>query len=86
MFQQTLARHEERLVVFDARIAQFHSIRHVVVVPRFYLEMWSSLCAVIHDFADKKGTKLNFKSLTPEKRHVLCVGVGGDRTHVTRSG
>ncbi len=29
----------------------------------------------------KKGTKLHFKSPTAERRHVLCVGVGGDRTH-----
>jgi hypothetical protein len=29
----------------------------------------------------KKGTKLHFKSPTAESRNVLCVGVGGDRTH-----
>ncbi len=28
-----------------------------------------------------KGTKLHFKSPTAERRHVLCVGVGRDRTH-----
>ncbi len=28
-----------------------------------------------------KGTKLHSKSPTAERRHVLCVGVGGDRTH-----
>jgi hypothetical protein len=28
-----------------------------------------------------KGTKLHFKSPTAERRHVLYVGVGGDRTH-----
>jgi hypothetical protein len=28
-----------------------------------------------------QGTKLHFKSPTAERRHVLCVGVGGDRTH-----
>ncbi len=37
----------------------------------------------VHD--KKKGTKLtsklHFKSPTAERRHVLCVGVGGDRTH-----
>jgi hypothetical protein len=27
------------------------------------------------------GTKLHFKSPTAERRHVLCVGVDGDRTH-----
>ncbi len=27
-----------------------------------------------------KGTKLHFKSPTADRRHVLCVGVGGDRT------
>jgi hypothetical protein len=27
------------------------------------------------------GTKLHFKSQTAERRRVLCVGVGGDRTH-----
>ncbi len=32
----------------------------------------------------KKGTKLHFKSPTAERRHVLCVGVGGDRTHASR--
>ena len=34
----------------------------------------------------KKGTKLHFKSPTAERRHVLCVGVGGDRTHASRPG
>jgi hypothetical protein len=34
----------------------------------------------------KKGTKLQFKSPTAERRHVSCVGVGGDRTHASRSG
>ncbi len=29
----------------------------------------------------KKGNKLHFKSPTAERRHVLWVGVGGDRTH-----
>jgi hypothetical protein len=31
-------------------------------------------------------TKLHFKSPTAEslRRHVLCVGVGGDRTHAAR--
>ncbi len=29
----------------------------------------------------KKGTKFHFKSPTAETRHILCVGVGGDRTH-----
>jgi hypothetical protein len=33
-----------------------------------------------------KGTKLHFKSPTAERRHVLCVGVGGDRTHASRPG
>jgi hypothetical protein len=28
-----------------------------------------------------QGTKLHFKSPTAERRHVLCVGVGGDRIH-----
>ncbi len=28
-----------------------------------------------------KGTKLHFKSPMADRRHVLCVGVGGDRTH-----
>ncbi len=28
----------------------------------------------------QKGTQLHFKSPTAERRHVLCVGVGGDRT------
>jgi hypothetical protein len=36
------------------------------------------LAAVAHS---SKGTKLHFKSPTAERRHVLCVGVGGDRTH-----
>jgi hypothetical protein len=31
-----------------------------------------------------QGTKLHFKLLTAERRHVLCVGVGGDRTHAVR--
>jgi hypothetical protein len=34
----------------------------------------------------EKGTKLHFKSPTAERRHVLCVGVGGDRTHASRPG
>ena len=29
-----------------------------------------------------KATKLHFKSPKAERRHVLCVGVGGDQTHV----
>ncbi len=33
-----------------------------------------------------KGTKLHFISPTAERRHVLCVGVGGDRTHAARPG
>ncbi len=33
---------------------------------------------------EQKGTKLHFKSPTAERRHVLCVGVGGDRTHAAR--
>ncbi len=33
-----------------------------------------------------KGTKLHFKSPTAERRHVLCVGVGGDRTHASCPG
>ncbi len=28
--------------------------------------------------------KVHFKSTTAERRHVLCVGVGGDRTHAAR--
>ena len=32
------------------------------------------------------GTKLHFKSPTAERRHVLCFGVGGDRTHASRPG
>jgi hypothetical protein len=31
-----------------------------------------------------KGTKFHFKSPTAERRHVLCIGVGGDRTHSAR--
>jgi hypothetical protein len=31
-----------------------------------------------------KRTKLHYKSPTAEWRHVLCVGVGGDRTHAAR--
>ncbi len=31
-----------------------------------------------------KGTKLHYKSPTAEWRYVLCVGVGGDRTHAAR--
>ncbi len=31
-----------------------------------------------------KGTKLHFKSPMAERRHVLCIGVGGDRTHASR--
>jgi hypothetical protein len=38
------------------------------------------------DFILHKGTKLHFKSPTAERRHVLCVGVGGDRTHASRPG
>jgi hypothetical protein len=34
--------------------------------------------------AIQKGTKLHFKLPTAERRHVLCVGVGGDRTHASR--
>ncbi len=34
----------------------------------------------------KTGTKLHFKSPTAERRHVLCVGVGGDRTHASCPG
>jgi hypothetical protein len=34
----------------------------------------------------KKGTKLHFKSPTAERRQVLCVGVGEDRTHASRPG
>ena len=35
-------------------------------------------------YTTKSGTKLHFKSPTAERRHVLCVGVGGDRTHAAR--
>ncbi len=35
---------------------------------------------------EKKGTKLHFKTLTTERKHILCVGVGGDRTHAARPG
>ncbi len=35
---------------------------------------------------DRQGTKLHFKSPTAERRHVLCVRVGGDRTHASRPG
>ncbi len=31
-------------------------------------------------------TKLHFKSPTAERRHVLCIGVGGDRIHASRPG
>jgi hypothetical protein len=31
-----------------------------------------------------KGTKVHFKSPTADRRHVLCVGVGRDRTHSAR--
>jgi hypothetical protein len=34
----------------------------------------------------KRGTKLHFKSPAAERRHVLCVGVGGDRTQAARPG
>jgi hypothetical protein len=45
----------------------------------------SAQCNVRVGFARPvKGTKLHFKSPTAERRHVLCVGVGGDRTHAAR--
>ncbi len=34
----------------------------------------------------RKGTKLHFKSPMAERRHVVCVGVGVDRTHAARPG
>ncbi len=34
----------------------------------------------------KIGTKLHLKPPTAERSHVLCVGVGGDRTHAARPG
>ncbi len=40
--------------------------------------------ARLHAFGalrDKTGTNFHFKSPTAERKHVLCVGVGGDRTH-----
>ncbi len=38
------------------------------------------------DLDKVKETKLHFKSPTAERRHVLCVGVSGDRTHASRPG
>ncbi len=59
---------------------------HVGVVLEIIYHMvfwghWSS-CGLM----GKKGTKLHFKSPMAERRHVLCVGVGGDRTHAVLPG
>ena len=47
-----------------------------------YFAYCSYICIILKN----KGTKLHFKSPTAERRHVLCVGVGGDRTHASRPG
>ena len=49
---------------------------------RLKVEIILSCCIAAWWF---KGTKLHFKSPTAERRHVLCVGVGRDRTRAARS-
>ncbi len=51
----------------------------IVVYIYIYIDCVISMYTVI------KGTKLHFKSQTAERRHVLCVGIGGDRIHASRS-
>ncbi len=44
--------------------------------------LWSNISFIMDK--TKKGTKLHFKSLTAERRHMMCFGADGDLTHAAR--